>query len=544
MKHPTRRLVGIALASLTATAVLGLAAATPATSQTAPDPAGPDIQPTPKAECGPGSNPETGTQGRVPKAEVDSGRALEGYTCNTVALSREGRTGGYKVERYIDKSGRECAYYDTTLLFPLNVTNLSSGDLTGVAVLDMTNAAKPLHTTTLVTPAMQSPHESLALNQQRGLLAAVTANPVYLPGIVDIYDLTVDCRNPVLKASAPIGVLGHESGFAPDGKTFYVAGLSSNTVVAVDVSNPMTPTPLGVYQFNSHGINLSDDGNRLYMASNGAADSNSPKGLMIFDTSEIQARKPSPQMKLIKRSSWALVSTPQINLPVTIGGKPYLVEMDEFRGGTDRVGAARIIDIADETNPKVVSNLRLEVNQKAAQVGEQVNDYGTGSLQNYTGHYCNVPQRVDPGIVACTFILSGLRVFDIRDPANPREIAYFNGPIPKRNSTGNSGGSAYAMSSPTFVPERGEIWYTDGNTGFYVVKITNGVWPFVSAASASAPTNPTTAAAAPAPSSATGAAGTSRAPGDRLPATGALLPLVGGLILLGGGLGLRRLRRR
>lgn len=539
MKLTARRTAGIAVSALLLTLTGGLSGAGAQT----PDPAGPDIQPTPRAECGPGSNPETGTQGRVPKAEVDSGRALEGYTCNTVALSREGRTGGYKVERYVDKSGRECAYYDTTLLFPLNVTNLSGGDLTGVAVLDMTDPTKPVLATTLVTPAMQSPHESLALNQQRGLLAAVTANPVYAPGIVDIYDLTVDCRNPVLKASAPIGVLGHESGFAPDGKTFYVAGLSSNTVVAVDVSNPMTPTPLGVYQFNSHGINLSDDGNRLYMASNGAADSNSPKGLMIFDTSEIQARKPNPQMKLIKRTSWALVSTPQINLPVTIGGKPFLVEMDEFRGGTDRVGAARIIDISDDTNPKVVSNLRLEVNQKAAQVGDQMNDYGTGSLQNYTGHYCNVPQRVDPGIVACTFILSGLRVFDIRDPANPREIAYFNGPIPKTSSTGG-GGSAYAMSSPTFVPERGEIWYSDGNTGFYAVKITNGVWPFVSAASASNTTANTTAAA-PAPSSGVGAGGTSRAPGGRLPETGALLvPLLGGLTLLGGGLGLRRFRRR
>jgi len=37
---------------------------------------------------------------------------------------------------------------------------------------------------------------------------------------------------------------------------------------------------------------------------------------------------------------------------------------------------------------------------------------------------------------------------------------------------------SYAMSGPAFVPERGEIWSSDGNSGFYNVQITNGVWPF------------------------------------------------------------------
>jgi hypothetical protein len=437
-------------------------------------------------------------------------------------ISHVGQTGGYKVERYVDKAGRECAYYDTTLLFPLNVTNLSSGDLTGVAVLDMTDPANPVKTTTLVTPAMQSPHESMALNHKRGLLAAVTANPVFYPGIVDVYDVSEDCRNPVLRASAPVGVLGHESGFAPDGNTFYVAALHAPIVVAVDVTNPVLPTILGTYEYYSHGINVSDDGNRLYMAANGDEDTNSPKGLLILDSSEIQARKLNPQMPIVSKITWALVSTPQINLPVTIDGHPYLIEMDEFRGSPFRVGAARIIDIADDRNPKVISNMRLEVNQAAAHEGEQANDYGTGSLQNYTGHYCNVPRRVDPGIVACTFILSGLRVFDIRDPHNPREIAYFNGPIDE---------SAYAMSSPAFVPERKEIWYSDGNSGFYAVRLTNDAWPDVEA-DAVAPGDGITPSAA--------VSGDSN---DALPATGATLPAVLGFSALAGAVLMRRLRR-
>jgi hypothetical protein len=74
-------------------------------------------------------------------------------------------------------------------------------------------------------------------------------------------------------------------------------------------------------------------------------------------------------------------------------------------------------------------------------------------------------------------ILSGLRVFDVRDPKNPREIAYFNSPIPPRSTPGFEA-SNWAMSSPSFVPERGEIWYSDGYSGFWNVHVTNGVWPF------------------------------------------------------------------
>src|SRR5204863_8870943 len=94
-----------------------------------------------------------------------------GYTCNMKVVGHEGKTGGFKVLRFVDKAGHECAYYDTTLLFPLNAQNLGDQP-TGVAVLDMSNPSKPVRTTTLVTPAMQSPHESLNLNRKRGLLAA------------------------------------------------------------------------------------------------------------------------------------------------------------------------------------------------------------------------------------------------------------------------------------------------------------------------------------------------------------------------------------
>lgn len=448
--------------------------------------------PTPKAVCGPNSNPETGLQGRVSAADVASGRASQGYWCNTQLLGRfgtpggPGSAGGYKVFRYQDAAGHECGYYDSTLLFPLNGVT-QPDQATGVYVLDMSNPANPVRTATLTSPAMLSPHESLSLNVARGLLAAGMGYPTTNPGFVDIYDLTDNCLDPQLLSSTPMGILGHEAAFSPDGDTFWVSSTTGHTLTALDVSDPTDPAVLWTTPiYRGHGLNISGDGRRLYLADTGNFGA-TPAGLAILDVSDVQDRVVPPNVTEIGRLTWDTVSIPQVPIPVTIGGTPYLVEIDEFarslRSGDPAapVGAARIIDITDETSPRIVSNIRLEVNMQE-HVAETSGDPGARNpLQGYTGHYCAVPKLVNPGIVACTFILSGMRVFDIRDPAHPKEIAYFNGPLSPAHALGAGGagpGGAYAMSAPAFDAASREIWYSDGTSGFYAVKVVNDAWNF------------------------------------------------------------------
>jgi hypothetical protein len=429
----------------------------------------PRLVATPGIPCGPGSRPETDIQGRVPRKDHESGRAAKGYTCNTKQLGSYeipntiGSIGGFKVERYVDEAGNECAYYDTTLLSP---TNILDGEA-GVNVMDMSDPKNPQFMTRLTTPAMLSPHESLVVSQERGVLAAVLGNPAFNIGVVDLYDISQDCRAPVWKSTTPFGVFGHESGIAPDGNTFYSASPSTSTIVALDIKNLSLPVPLWYGDYDSHGLSISNSGNRAYVAGTGS-------GLHILDTSEIQDRVANPTVTELSNLTWESMSIPQNAIPISIEGKKYVVEIDEF-GGQSEVGAGRIISIEDETKPKVVSNLRLEVHQPE-NFADQADDPGANiPLQSYAGHYCNVPQRKDPGIVACSYILSGLRVFDIRDPKHPREIAYFNAPIKDRVLLEASN---WAMSSPAFDAENGEIWYSDGFQGFYSVKVTNDVWPF------------------------------------------------------------------
>ncbi len=332
-------------------------------------PTAPYAGPTKGIACDEESRPET-VQGKAPKADYDSGRAAKGYFCNARLISHFGGWGGYRVERYVDKAGHECAYWDSTLLWPHNVPEQGT-EGPGVYVMDMHDPAHPVHTDTLRTPAMQSPHESLRLNTKRGLLVADMGYPTWNPGFIDVYDVSQDCRHPVLQSSTPMGILGHESGFSPDGKTFYVASLYGHTLSAVDLSNPKAPVLLWTTtDYQPHGVSISNDGNRLYMAEAAFDDNNGFTGLTILDVSEVQKRVLNPTVKLVSRLTWPELSTPQNATPFTVRGHRYLLETDEFGSG-DQVGAARIIDIQNEKKPFVVSNLRLAVNQ-----GEQTDDPG------------------------------------------------------------------------------------------------------------------------------------------------------------------------
>lgn len=437
----------------------------------------------PEAKCGPGARPETDLQGRVPSRDYTSGRVKKGYRCNTTMVSHQGATGGFKVLRYTDDKGRACAYYDSTRTFPLDALFQAQSGF-GVIVLDMSNPAKPRRTATLTSPAMLSPHESLLVNQRRGLLGAVLGNAVTNAGILDLYDLSTDCRRPRLLSSTPSAVLGHESGWSPDGRTFYASSTGGQTLVAIDVSNPVRPRPV-FQQFgvNYHGLRLSPDGRTMYAANigNDLSGGTFPgEGLRVIDVSEIQDRVDSPSVRVLSDLVWRERSIPQVAQPFRRGGRDYLLQVDEFAkfGPTDfagaPVGAARIIEVTNPRRPRVVSNLRLQVHQPAAR-RKAFNDPGASSpVGGYAAHYCSAPYQKNPRIVACSMIASGLRLFDIRDLKNPREIGYFNKPVAGQ-SPGSLRTGANALSQPAWDVKRRSVWYTDGNSGFYVVKLTNGV---------------------------------------------------------------------
>jgi hypothetical protein len=455
--------------------------------------------PVPRALCGPGSNPEPGMQGRTADAEMlaalaEKGERFQGYSCNLEEVAHEGNGALWQMAWYED-----CAYYGLGVGFATGntagfVPGSGQGPYAGVpgggvAVVKMatdpeTGARSATRTLTLETPAMIDPWETLKVNERRGLLAG---SSVSLAGSAfDVYDVKGsiagnDCSTPVLAASSVNG-LGHEGEWAPDGMTYYSSGFVAPATQAIDVTEPNAPHIVASLNRAIHGLSLSDNGERLYAAKHG-----NPNGLEIWNTSAIQSRSNTATstvvpVDIVGAVYWEDGAVAQMTIPVTIKGKPYVIFIDEGgrlpEGGEFQLpGMARIIDISDEKNPVIVSKLKDEIDMEDAGPIREAD--GGGSGFTYQGHYCGVPQRVEPGVLACSYFWQGIRVWDIRDPAHPKEIAYF---VPSmENATAGPFGDvtrAHTSSAIRFIPELGEMWFTNQNTGFHAVKFTNGVWPF------------------------------------------------------------------
>jgi len=249
-----------------------------------------------------------------------------------------------------------------------------------------------------------------------------------------------------------------------------------------------------------------------------------PAGVTVLDVSDVQSRKLFPQVRQVGKVSRGFpAGISQHAIPITVGSKPYLVMVDEF--GSEGV---RFIDISDERNPRVVRQLQLGIQQPENADMRRTDTTGDGFF-GYEAHYCSVDRSTDPTALACGYFQSGVRVFDIQDLLNPREIAYYNPPAQTgKNSSlpgsehvdglavsqtppvsdtnnGDIGGligqglasnltAEYCSSPPRFVGSN-QLWVTCQDNGFMALKFTNNSYSAVPTVPSAPPASPTLPAA-------------------------------------------------
>jgi hypothetical protein len=486
----------------------------------------------PKATCGAQDHPETALQGQVPAALRAAG--FHGFNCNLQLIGQaKGDGANWQSAEFRDEE-RVCAYHGTSFS-TVNRTQL------GVPVADVTNPHNPIVTGYLTTTSMLDPWESLKVNDRRQLLGADNGHNGGGGPEVDIYDISGDCRYPQLLATAAVGsadgstglphsVIGHEGAWAPDGLTYYggdlrtkytIAGTTttaSGQYYAVDTTDPTHPSLItfwttNIAGANVHGMSISDDGKRGYFVSLGGTDPTAltdptkpaTDGLLIYDLSEIQARKPNPQVHLISQLLWKDGAGAQHTIPVKINGKPYVIFVDEagsggFSSPTQEQAAcaaamppfpmARIIDINDETHPRIVSRLALEIHNPANCASVLPDLVGLSGF-TYGSHYCSVDNKHHATTLACGYFNSGIRVFDIREPRHPKEVAYYNPAGETAPSPGsNHQGANFVAGGPDWCSAQthlhisenhgraATLWTTCQDHGLLMLKFENGVWPF------------------------------------------------------------------
>jgi hypothetical protein len=463
----------------------------------------------PRALCGPGDHPETALQGQVP-APLRRPGGFAGFNCNLqlVAQSR-GDGAGWQAAFSTDAAGHSCGYYDTA---PTRLHRTH----TGVVVMDVTDLAHPTPTDYLSSDAMYDPLESLKVSAQRHLLGAVGSVNASGGPDIELYDLAADCRAPRLLSRPPPNrlapedlVRADEGSFSPDGLTYYATNLHAGSIDVIDVADPAKARRLAEWDmpFNQQtsGIALSADGNRAYLtlfghgqaAPTGLATS-LDNGIVIADVSDVQSRRPHPQIRVISTLLWGDGSGSHQVMPVRIGGRSYLIASDQGGSGLTNAagwmaacsaglpafGMVRIIDISDEKSPRIISRLQLEVNDPS-NCRQVIPDLTGLSGFTYDSHYCSTDDPQNATALACAFFESGIRVFDIRDALHPREIAYFVPP----SATVPSPGSQNTRGTPNGRPDHcsaqmrldattAGLMTTCQDNGFLTLKFTHGVWPF------------------------------------------------------------------
>ena len=390
----------------------------------------PWTKPAPRATCGSADKPETGLQGN--DGDIRCNLTVVGQVAAPHFLSHA----WYK----------HCAYVNGQ---------------TGTTVLDVSDPASPKVTATLTTTGMQSNWETMKVNENSGLLAGYQSNGP----VLDVYDVKADCTKPVLKKSFELGGSGHAGQFSTDGTIYYASSMYTAQVFAVDLTDPTTPKVI-TSDFggkSAHDLFIGKEGNRAYFANSDLAGGLGTGMVAIIDTSKVQARASGATGTVIHEWSWPDGNISQYPIGVSYRGKDYLLISDELGSGNcadpekPPYGYARIFDISDEKKPVLTSKIKTEAVGPCMGTPPGDGFFGVGT------HYCNVDRMVDPRLLACGFWAGGVRVFDIRNPWRPVELAYFDT------------AQASVPGLVRILIEERQLWVATMPGTFYVLRFADGV---------------------------------------------------------------------
>jgi hypothetical protein len=231
-------------------------------------------------------------------------------------------------------------------------------------------------------------------------------------------------------------------------------------------------------------------------------------GLVILDVSDFNAHRPDPKARVLSTLFWDDTHYAEYAIPFSAGHKSYVVFTDligaigaGILGGaaTNEVprhacatgrpghGIARIIDVSDKSHPLLVSKLTLEV---AAPSNCEKVKYDPARGYKYGVEGCAVDDPVDARLLACGHVEAGLRVFDIRDPSQPHEVAYYKPAAAGKRTTPaaplfpaavTQGGAESFESTADQVIQpyfhgHGkdlQIWFNSTDNGFQIVRFSS-----------------------------------------------------------------------
>lgn len=395
----------------------------------------------------------------------------------------------------------DCAYVSTLNaksipgVAPFGNNPAADGSKEGVAVVDVSDPRNPRPIGVLRDKGSISSVETLhavTSPDRRVLVAGAYAGgkPGSSPedaAWLDIYDVS-DCKKPKLTSEVKWPENVHMITLSPNGRRVYGTSIDPFTgkggILIMDISDMAVPRYIGkfgatrpdgtTFEFATHEVTLSSDERRIYAGViksmgddlNLDITAKGPSlaglgpdagGIYILDNSDIVDNKPNPKLRLIGTDQHAGWHSAEL---ATINGAPYLVgagELEACPGSWPKIST-----IADETKPYVVSEFKLQMNQKENCGPRTKMEAATGGIVAGPGtaasHFNDVDSHSNTHMGLFPFMWAGLRIVSLRNPAKPIEVAYFKP------------GDA-CMSHAHYDEKNGQIWFACTYSGFYVIDL-------------------------------------------------------------------------
>jgi hypothetical protein len=300
-----------------------------------------------------------------------------------------------------------------------------------------------------------------------------------------IWDLT-DPENPEQLSHWKTGGYGTHRNYYDGGRYIYATGLpegyEGNILQIVDIEDPRNPVEVGRWWMDGQHVAGGEAGAKpgtmlhggAYVKGDLAYLPYSAGGFVVLDISD----KTNPTLVGDLPFSPPFQTFIAVHTAVPLQGRDLvIVNSEAIKENCDEpLGYAGIVDVSDNTNPRLMSLFPLPVPPAEA-------PYPTFCARGgrFGPHNQHQPQYQDilyQGEDLCflTYFNAGLRVYDISNAEQPREVGYFLPPDPLERRGLLPASKLVAQTEDVIVDARGNIFVSDKNHGIYVLRY-NGLNP-------------------------------------------------------------------
>jgi hypothetical protein len=168
--------------------------------------------------------------------------------------------------------------------------------------------------------------------------------------------------------------------------------------------------------------------------------------------------------KLLSHRNYAPPFGGGAHTPLPLAKRKLLVLADEATSTncTNGIAYTWLIDVREPSNPVSIATLPTPREEdfcaKGAKFGpHNLHENRPGSMQS-------------EDLIFATYHNAGLRVFDIRNAFEPKEVAYFVPPPPEKIVDQRPSPAKVIQSCDVFVDKEGLMYLTDTNAGLYILQ--------------------------------------------------------------------------